>query len=175
MDSSTAARALSTLGRTTLRAAACSGITAAPFDRTRSPEELALTVWTKVRNSIVSDKIDEPLEPLFAPEVWAAHGDKIEKSLDAMVSRFGVYALGSPELAYEIDADEGTVRAVMTGNAQYYKSLTDQSRMTLHVVVNFRVEDGAPRITQVGIDTLKKERDWELFEISKDRLHMDER
>lgn len=150
-------------------------LTAAPFDRTRSPEELALTVWTKVRNSIVSDKIDEPLEPLFAPEVWAAHGDKIEKSLDAMVSRFGVYALGSPELAYEIDADEGTVRAVMTGNAQYYKSLTDQSRMTLHVVVNFRVEDGTPRITQVGIDTLKKERDWELFEISKDRLHMDER
>lgn len=150
-------------------------LVAKSFDRARSPEERALMIWAKVRDSTISDKIDEPLEPLFAPEVWAAHGDRIKSSLDAMVARFGIYSLGAPELAYELDAKDGTVRAVMTGNARYYRSLTNTSRQTLHVVVNFRIDDGEPRITSVGIDTRKKDGDWEVFEISNDRLHMSDR
>jgi hypothetical protein len=122
--------------------------------RKESVEEQALMVWSKLRNTIVLERIEEPLEPLFTSELWEAHGDRIATALEEQVERQDVNAIGHLMMFRHITLiarDGDTIVLSLPGETRATREDGERVVTTFEVEVTFEVIEEQPKIAKILI------------------------
>lgn len=149
-------------------------VVAKSLGRQESMEDQALMVWSKLRNTVVLERISEPLEPLFTPEVWGAHGDRIASSLARLIERHDVNAIGHLMMFRHITSitrDGDNITLVLPGETRHTKEDGERVITTFQVKVSFRVIEDQPRIEEILITDPAGEPDRNtVLEISSKRI-----
>ncbi len=138
------------------------------FDKTASPQEIALNKVVVLQKALFEGNFEAAAQA-FDPAIVQAHGPKLAQTLKAHTVRYGIRVFGSPEIAQKSSLEGDVVRLHLSGNALGYKTEPNNA-MTVHCVYKIRVKDGQAIITHLGADTSKRDADWELIEISPQRL-----
>ena len=142
--------------------------TAAPLEANDGPDARLLKTWRDLRDALSIGELDKAAAH-FAPELRQKHGAKLGDLLRRHTLRYSTRALGFPEMAQSVDRRGDLITTTLVGAARLDPDKPDNT--TVHTFIEGREEEGVVTIVRVGSDTLDKDRDWTLLEISLNRLH----
>lgn len=135
-----------------------------------SPETQFLETILKLEEAIVKGD-ESQMSSYFSQNLQQKYGSELSTLLKRHVTRYGPGVFGHPSLGGKVEKEGDNYQVSLVGFAEDYDSSDKKTRMTVHTYIEAVLDEKQHfRILKMGTDTITKDKNWEVLEISAERL-----